>query len=276
MKKHAIFMMCRALLIAVGVLLLLNALGVSMASNFNLGIVLAALLGTFLVACGIFLPFILRRCPRWLWISALCAITLVVLCATSLLLFGRTDTVTKNEDAIIVLGAGIHGERVSLTLRDRLDAAIDCYEQNPDAIIVVSGGQGPQEDIPEDTGPEDEEAVPAIDEDGWYYSSEDVSLYLYTYGRLPENFITKDEARELGWEGGSVEKYAPGYAIGGDKFGNREGLLPKASGRAYYECDIDTNGANSRGAKRIVFSNDGLIYYTDDHYESFTLLYGEE
>ncbi len=149
MKKHAIFMMCRALLIAVGVLLLLNALGVSMASNFNLGIVLAALLGTFLVACGIFLPFILRRCPRWLWISALCAITLVVLCATSLLLFGRTDTVTKNEDAIIVLGAGIHGERVSLTLRDRLDAAIDCYEQNPDAIIVVSGGQGPQEDIPE-------------------------------------------------------------------------------------------------------------------------------
>ena len=133
-----------------------------------------------------------------------------------------------------------------------------------------------QEDIPVDTVPEDGEAVPAIDEDGWYYSSEDVSLYLYTYGKLPENFITKDEARELGWEGGSVEKYAPGYAIGGDKFGNREGLLPKASGRVYYECDIDTNGANSRGAKRIVFSNDGLIYYTDDHYESFTLLYGEE
>lgn len=134
----------------------------------------------------------------------------------------------------------------------------------------------PQEDILEDTGPEDGEAVPAIDEGGWYYSAEDVSLYLYTYGKLPENFITKNDARGLGWEGGSVEKYAPGYAIGGDTFGNREGLLPKASGRVYYECDIDTNGVNSRGAKRIVFSNDGLIYYTDDHYESFTLLYGEE
>ena len=73
-----------------------------------------------------------------------------------------------------------------------------------------------------------------------------------------------------------MEKYAPGHAIGGDAFGNREGLLPKAEGRIYYECDIDTNGANSQGAKRIVFSNDGLIYYTDDHYESFTLLYGEE
>ena len=103
-----------------------------------------------------------------------------------------------------------------------------------------------------------------------------MALYLYTYGCLPGNFITKDEARDLGWEGGSVEQYAPGFAIGGDKFGNREGLLPKAEGRQYYECDIDTNGQNSRGAKRIVFSNDGLIYYTDDHYESFTLMYGEE
>jgi len=127
--------------------------------------------------------------------------------------------------------------------------------------------------------PEPEQEIkeePVIDEHGYYYSAEDVSLYLYTYGKLPDNFITKSEARELGWEGGSVEKFLDGAAIGGDKFGNREGLLPKAKGRQYYECDIDTDGKNSRGAKRIVFSNDGLIYYTDDHYESFTLLYGEE
>lgn len=125
----------------------------------------------------------------------------------------------------------------------------------------------------EETPPE---TAPPIDKDGWYYTAEEVALYLHTYGKLPENFITKAEAGELGWEGGSVEKYAPGCAIGGDKFGNREGLLPKAQGRQYYECDIDTNGQSSRGAKRIVYSNDGLIYYTDDHYESFTLLYGEE
>jgi len=117
---------------------------------------------------------------------------------------------------------------------------------------------------------------PPIDEGGWYYSKEDVSLYLYTYGHLPSNFITKNQARALGWSGGSVERYKEGAAIGGDKFSNREGLLPRASGRQYYECDIDTNGKSSRGAKRIVFSDDGLIYYTDDHYESFTLLYGEE
>ena len=73
-----------------------------------------------------------------------------------------------------------------------------------------------------------------------------------------------------------MEKYSPGMAIGGGRFGNYEGLLPEADGRSYTECDIDTNGASSRGAKRIVFSNDGLIYYTEDHYESFELLYGEE
>ncbi len=132
----------------------------------------------------------------------------------------------------------------------------------------------PAETEPVETEPEETEAL--IDIEGWYYSAEDVALYLITYGCLPENFITKSEARNLGWEGGSVEKYAPGYAIGGDKFGNREGLLPRADGRQYYECDIDTDGENSRGAKRIVFSNDGLIYYTEDHYETFILLYGEE
>ena len=118
-------------------------------------------------------------------------------------------------------------------------------------------------------------AAPAIDEDGSYTSKEDVALYIHTYGRLPDNFITKKEAEALGWPGGGLEKYAPGKCIGGDRFGNYEGLLPKKSGRTYTECDIDTLGKSSRGAKRIVFSNDGLIYYTDDHYESFELLSGE-
>ncbi|MBP3661061.1 MAG: ribonuclease [Oscillospiraceae bacterium] len=132
----------------------------------------------------------------------------------------------------------------------------------------------PIETEPVETEPEETEAH--LDPDGWYYSAEDVALYLVTYGELPSNFITKNEARDLGWEGGSVQRYLEGAAIGGDKFGNREGILPKADGRQYYECDIDTDGASSRGAKRIVFSNDGLIYYTEDHYESFILLYGEE
>lgn len=109
--------------------------------------------------------------------------------------------------------------------------------------------------------------------DGIYTSKEDVAHYIHTYGCLPQNFITKDEARDLGWEGGSLEEYAPGMCIGGNRFGNYEGLLPQD--REYTECDIDTLGSDDRGAKRIVFSDDGLIYYTDDHYESFELLYGE-
>ena len=132
--------------------------------------------------------------------------------------------------------------------------------------------------LPESSAQADETASAAEEllQDGVYDSKEDVALYLQLYGSLPENYITKQEAEELGWEGGSLEPYAPGKCIGGNRFGNYEGLLPEKEGRTYQECDIDTLGAGSRGAKRIVFSNDGLIYYTEDHYESFELLYGEE
>lgn len=133
--------------------------------------------------------------------------------------------------------------------------------------------QAEKSEPPEETA-ELEQA--AIDEDGEYTSREEVALYIHTYGKLPQNFIKKNEAKKLGWEGGSLEPYAPGRSIGGDRFGNYEGLLPEAEGRRYTECDIDTMGRSSRGAKRIVFSNDGLIYYTGDHYKSFELLYGEE
>jgi hypothetical protein len=113
--------------------------------------------------------------------------------------------------------------------------------------------------------------LPVPDEDGAYTSKEDVALYIHVYGKLPSNFITKKQAKKLGWTGGSLEEYAPGKCIGGDYFGNYEGLLPKD--QEYYECDIDTLGKKKRGAKRIIYSDDGHIYYTDDHYESFELLY---
>lgn len=120
------------------------------------------------------------------------------------------------------------------------------------------------------TAPETERK---LDRNGSYTSRDDVALYIHQYGKLPGNFITKAEAQKLGWSGGSLEKYAPGKSIGGDRFGNYEGTLPEGD---YHECDIDTLGADRRGAKRLVYSDDGRIYYTEDHYESFTLLYGEE
>lgn len=126
-----------------------------------------------------------------------------------------------------------------------------------------------------DTGQSSEQEA-ALPEDGSYTGRDDVALYLVTYGHLPGNFITKEEARALGWPGGGLEDYAPGKCIGGDVFGNYEGVLPYVPGRTYHECDIDTLGAGSRGAKRLVYSDDGNIYFTADHYETFTLLYGND
>lgn len=109
-----------------------------------------------------------------------------------------------------------------------------------------------------------------VSEDGWYDSMEEVAVYLDTYDQLPDNYLTKKEAQALGWvsKQGNLWEVADGCSIGGDRFGNYEGLLPDAKGRKWTECDIDFEG-EYRNGERIVFSNDGLIYYTDDHYESF-------
>ena len=118
------------------------------------------------------------------------------------------------------------------------------------------------------------EAGSGIREDGSYTSRDEVALYLHTYGKLPKNFISKKEAEEQGFrfgEGDFGEAF-PGMSIGGSRFGNYEGQLPEKAGRRYYECDIDYQGGR-RNAKRLVYSNDGLIFYTDDHYKSFTQLY---
>ena len=114
----------------------------------------------------------------------------------------------------------------------------------------------------------------SLAENGMYTTPEEVAEYLHIYGHLPDNFITKNEARDLGWDSqdGNLDKVAPGMSIGGDSFSNREGLLPKAEGRKYYECDVNYEGGY-RGGERIVYSNDGLIYYSDDHYKSFEQLY---
>lgn len=122
-----------------------------------------------------------------------------------------------------------------------------------------------------------QEAEPTLSEDGTYTSKEEVAEYIFLYGHLPDNFITKKEAKALGWisSEGNLGEVAPGKSIGGDYFGNFEGNLPEKEGREYHECDIDSDGGY-RGAKRIVYSNDGLIYYTEDHYKTFELLYGED
>lgn len=155
-------------------------------------------------------------------------------------------------------------------------------------IITVSGNDSIETDnanldepeeaqselIEEALPDEDSEVIPNITEDGLYTSREDVALYIHTYNKLPLNYITKKEAQELGWNSkeNTMAEILPGMSIGGDRFGNYEGMLPKEEGRSYKECDIDYV-SGSRNAKRIVYSNDGLIFYTEDHYSSFEQLY---
>lgn len=149
----------------------------------------------------------------------------------------------------------------------------------PQAAEPVSQGLldlGPVEDAPvaeaaaQGEGPEDD----SLREDGFYTSKEDVALYIHTFGHLPGNFLTKDKAEDLGWVSaeGNLWKVTDHMSIGGDYFGNYEKKLPQQKGRKYYECDINYNGG-PRGAERIIFSNDGLIFYTEDHYNTFEQLY---
>ena len=109
-----------------------------------------------------------------------------------------------------------------------------------------------------------------VSEDGEYTSKEEVALYIHLYNHLPDNYITKKEAEALGWKTeGSLDEVAPGKSIGGSHYGNYEGLLPDGD---YHECDIDYVKGN-RNAKRLIYSDDGRIYYTEDHYETFEQLY---
>ena len=203
-------------------------------------------------------------------------LSLLMAAVTSLSLAAcSADTPEESQYQSQVVSADYAGDFTAATLEsqpteEQSTAAADSAPSAEAAQSTTADASAATPETAEGSQPE------SLQEDGTYSSRDDVALYIHTYGHLPGNFITKKEARELGWSGGSVEDYAPGKCIGGDHFGNYEGLLPEKSGRSYTECDIDTLGSSGRGAKRIIFSNDGLIYYTDDHYASFTLLYGEE
>lgn len=189
------------------------------------------------------------------------------------------------------------------TGRYSIDMLADGGQSGPktDAAYEADAGAREEEGLEEETGPKtdkDSEESSKIEEaskeesgskaeesketepekikaNGQYTSKEEVAAYLNEFGRLPDNFITKEEARELGWDSkkGNLSEVAPGKSIGGSHFGNYEGLLPE--GKTYYECDINSDGGY-RGAERLVYSEDGCIYYTGDHYKTFELLYGEE
>lgn len=94
--------------------------------------------------------------------------------------------------------------------------------------------------------------------------------YVKNYKYLPNYYITKEDALKLGWLPwkGNLDIVAPGKMIGGNVFSNRENKLPSFSGRIWYECDVDYSGGY-RNNFRLLYSNDGLIFKTDNHYSNF-------
>lgn len=127
----------------------------------------------------------------------------------------------------------------------------------------------PEQETQPTNPPQTDPPEPSLDPNGSYTSKNDVALFIITYGRLPNNFITKNQAESMYGKTSGLNKY--GKCIGGDRFYNREGNLP--GGYTYYECDIDTLYSSKRGAKRLVFTYSGIVYYTNDHYETFVRLY---
>ena len=188
---------------------------------------------------------------RWLgWLLA------AVMLVTGLTACGQADAVSIDKELV--------GQAVSAAADVVLEEMLAEEVSEED----VSEGDVSERDVSEGDVP---------DEDGWYHDKDTVALYIHLYDHLPGNYLTKSEAEELGWDSskGNLDEVAPGMSIGGNKFGNREGLLPKDKGRTYYECDVNYEGGY-RGGERIVYSSDGLIYYTEDHYENFELLYTKE
>ena len=217
----------------------------------------------------------MERIKKWFSKCAL-ALLAVMVVAASLAGCNSKDVDTALDVAIEVLEVVGELEAAvetgdSAVIEDSISNTVESLTQTgPMELETVEESEEPE--------PSTEDEV-VIDVDGHYTSKEEVALYIHIYGKLPSNFISKKEAEDLGWkkkqgEAGQLHVVAPGMSIGGSSFGNYEGLLPEKKGRKYYECDINYVKGN-RGAERIVYSNDGWIFYTGDHYESFEQLYPE-
>lgn len=148
-KGVRIVKIARVIFMALGMLVITNAVAASLVSNLHFGIVLFYILGIGLLAVSLFMKLLIKIIPKTIryLLAVLCVISTIFMCF--LYGYGITDTVTYTEDALVVLGAGIRGEALSDHLKNRLDAAVDYHTKNPQAVIVVSGGQGPEEDITE-------------------------------------------------------------------------------------------------------------------------------
>ncbi|MEE1320931.1 MAG: YdcF family protein [Acutalibacteraceae bacterium] len=133
--------------IVAGALLIANAVLMATIANLNIGLLPVVALGVMLLCYGIL--FEKLKAKRIVHIFVALVLSVVTVFGSFLAVYGNIDNASYTEKTVIVLGCGIRGERVSVGLAKRLNKAYEYYEKNPDTVIIVSGGQGPQEDIPE-------------------------------------------------------------------------------------------------------------------------------
>ncbi len=167
-----ILLVIKTAFLAVGILLGINAVVASMHSNYNAGILLIYLFAIAFLSGFVFFGYLIKL-PLVIKIILLIA---AAVCASVVIFwyaYGCNDNVDCEEDAVIVLGAAIRGDTLSGTLRHRLDRTLQYVEQNPDAIIVVSGGKGPQENMSE---------------------AEAMEAYLISHGVAPERIIKENQS----------------------------------------------------------------------------------
>lgn len=176
--------------------------------------------------------------------------------------------------AIALLGALLCGcsQAAAEMVEEMVSSSVEqILSENPGSPALASRADSLNallEDASRQAGGADIPLSPEIS----YTSAKEIALYLHTFGQLPHNFITQEVAASLGWDGGDLWAVAQGMSIGGDLYSDSSGLLPEQEERTWRICDVNYRGG-ARGDERIVYSSDGLIFYTSDLGASFTQLY---
>lgn len=159
----------KIIFLCLGAGIFVNGVALFFVSNVNLGNFLTVAMGAVILITVL----LFKKLAKWLKAVIIAGLSVAVVFSFFLIIYGKSDNVTYQEDAVIVLGAAVHGKTPSLTLKKRLDKAVEYHGQNPDAIIIVSGGQGAQEDISE---------------------AEAMKIYLIDKGVNPDKIIKEDKS----------------------------------------------------------------------------------
>lgn len=170
------------------------------------------------------------------------------------------DLVPLDEEELQALEEGAQGD--------------DQFEVMDEDMLVDDSEVELGEDSEDEKNENEDSQKTKLEKDGTYTDKDDVIRYIHEYGHLPSNYITKKEARDLGWSDGAdnLSEVAPGKNIGGDEYGNSDKMLPEEEGRVFYECDVNVE-PGERGEEKVIYTNDGQIFYTGDNMETFEQVY---